>query len=172
MSKLKFGSDPEFFASYQEDGEHYVLPPVFLRKYCGAKAKENGSHPIYAKYGDTLVHEDGAAFEMSTPPSNDWKEMWGTLDDAKHQFEKKVLSKFSDVCDPILYSIPAMHWQVSKWENEDQDFHLSTIFGCDADQDVFNMMLKRLLLMHLSILGDTLEVIFTYLVLRKLRNTL
>ena len=137
-SGLKFGSDPEFFAAYEENGELYVLPPVILRAEHGAPFENNGRHPIFARYGETIVHEDGAAFEMSTPPSSDWKSMWNTINDVKKQFGTDVLSKYGDVCLPVLHALPAMHWQVEKWLEKGTDFRLATLFGCDADKDLFN----------------------------------
>jgi hypothetical protein len=139
MSGLKFGSDPEFFAAYAENGELNVLPPVILRTDYKAEFEENGRHPIFKRYGETIVHEDGAAFEMSTPPSNDWRSMWNTLHEVKELFAKDVLSKYPQVCLPALYSLPAMHFQVDKWMNRGPEFEMATQFGCDADEDVFNM---------------------------------
>jgi len=137
--KIKWGADPEFFSAYEIDGNKYVLPPVILRADYGFKIKENGRHPIFAEYGETFVHEDGAAFEMSTPPSNDWRKIWSTVNDAKDSFSKDVLSKFPDVCLPQLFSLPAMNYHVSRWMDRGPEFHLATIFGCDPDHDVYRM---------------------------------
>lgn len=143
MSKVKFGADPEFFASYKnEDGGMSVLPPVILRTDFQFPAEENGRHPIFARYGKTYVHEDGAAFEMSTPPSENWKDIFNNLNEARANFEKDVLSKFPDVCDGKLHSLPAMNFQVQRWLNRGPEFEMSTLFGCDADEDVFNMKAK------------------------------
>lgn len=138
---LKFGSDPEFFAAYGEETDLHVLPPVVLRTDFDAPFEDNGRHPIFARYGDTIVHEDGGAFEMSTPPVHDWKEMWKTLHQVRDDFGKDVLSKYP-VCNPLLYSLPAMNWQVERWLDRGPEFKLSTLFGCDADEDVFNMRAK------------------------------
>jgi len=137
--KLKFGSDPEFAAGYELGGDLYVMPPVVLRSDYGYDFQENGRHPIFKKYGDTLVHEDGGAFEMSTPPVTDWREMWGVLHEAKEQFGKDVLSQYPSECKPVLFSVPSMRWQVDRWLNRGEDFEMATQFGCDPDRDVFNM---------------------------------
>lgn len=139
MSKLKFGSDPEFFAvTRTEDGVAHVIPPVLFRTELGIGVKENENHPIFAEYGDTFVHEDGAAFEMSTPPSENWMSIWQTLHEAREQFGRDVLSIFPEVCLPHLYSLPTVHYQVERWLNKGPEFYLSTVFGCDADEDVYN----------------------------------
>ena len=135
---LKFGSDPEFAAAYRDDnGELFILPPVILRNDFGAPFEDNGRHPIFKRYGDTVVHEDGAAFEMSTPPTSDWRSMWKTLHDTREAFGKDVLEQYS-VCDPRLYSLPAMRFQVDRWLGRGEEFKMATLFGCDADEDVFN----------------------------------
>lgn len=138
---LIFGSDPEFFAGYTnpETGELNVLPPVVLRTEHGAEFEENGRHPIFKRYGDTIVHEDGAAFEMSTPPSADWKAMWQTLHDVRESFGKEVLVNYPKVCNSVLYALPAMHYQVERWQFKGPEFQMATLFGCDADMDAFNM---------------------------------
>lgn len=135
---LKFGADPEFFASYEMNGERYVLPPVVLRTDFDCEYKENDRHPIFAEYGKTVIHEDGAAFEASTPPNADWKEIWNTLDEAKKRFSADVLSKYSDVCTPQLFSIPSMKYEVERWYGRGPEFQMATLFGCDADIDAFN----------------------------------
>lgn len=139
---LKFGSDPEFSAGYTKDGELYVLPPALLREDYHISFEQNGRHPIFKKYGDTFVHEDGCAFEMSTPPVYDWRDMWNTLHDTKEEFSKEVLSQFPSECNATLYSLPAMKYQVDRWLQRGKEFQLNTLFGCDPDEDVFNMRTK------------------------------
>jgi hypothetical protein len=138
-STLVFGSDPEIFAAYRdEDGELAVLPPVVLRTDLGYPVIENGRHPIFKKYGETFVHEDGGAFEISTPPSSNWEDMWSTISQVKELFSKDVLSNFESVCFPNLFSLPAMRWQVDRWINRGEEFRMATEFGCDPDFDVFD----------------------------------
>jgi hypothetical protein len=139
---LVFGSDPEFFSAYEENGQLYVLPPVVLRDDYGVSFEDNGRHPIFAHYGDTIVHEDGGAFEMSTPPVSDWRNMWSTLHDVRDSFGKDILSKYPDVCLPTLFSLPAMNWQVERWMYKGSEFEMATQFGCDPDEDVFDTKSK------------------------------
>lgn len=141
-SKLVWGADPEFFAGYEKDGETFVLPPVIFRNELGVPFKEHGTHPIFAEYDDTFVHEDGAAFEMSTPPSNDWRTIFSHLEDARNNFSKDVLSKFPEVCLPELLALPTINYEVKRWLKMGPEFHLSTIFGCDPDKDVYDTKTK------------------------------
>lgn len=143
---LVFGADPEFAAGYEKDGQLNILPPVFLRTERGVPVEDNGRHPIFAHYGDTIVHEDGAAFEMSTPPSADWKTIFNSLAYAKEQFAKDVLSKFGEDCNPELYSIPAMRYDVDRWLSRGPEWDMAVMFGCDQDQDVYNMKAKHTVL--------------------------
>lgn len=140
--KPTFGADPEMFAGYEKNGKTFVLPPVFFRTELGVSAEENGSHPIFARYDDTIVHEDGAAYEMSTPPSENWKDIWNHINGAKTQFGNDVLSKFPEACLPNLLALPTINFEVGRWARAGADFHLSTIFGCDPDEDVYNMKKK------------------------------
>lgn len=149
MSKkngLVFGADPEFAAGYVKDGELNILPPVFLRSERGAKFEDNGSHPIFARYGETLVHEDGAAFEMSTPPSSNWRDIFDSIAYAKERFAVDVLSNYSDDCDSELYSLPAMKYDVERWAGCGPEWDMATRFGCDQDFDVFNTKAKHTVL--------------------------
>lgn len=139
-SKIKWGSDPEFFAGYVgEDGKTYVIPPVVFRSELGVEFQENQNHPIFKKYGGTLIHEDGAAFEMSTPPSHNWRSMWNTINEARIKFGEQVLSKFPEHCLPELLSLPTINYEVPRWLKKGPEFHLSTTFGCDPDKDVYNI---------------------------------
>ena len=142
MSKtksLKWGSDPEFGAGYVRRGHQYVLPPVVFRTDLDVETDtSNPDHPVFMKVGDTVIHEDGCAFEMSTPPSNSWKTIWDNIDHAKSVFESTFLSKYPDVCDMKLHSLPTMLYEVQRWLGRGDEFHLSTRFGCDPDIDVFN----------------------------------
>lgn len=140
--KIKFGSDPEFFAGIPVDGGFSAIPPVVFRTTLGVPFTENSNHPIFATYGDTYVHEDGAAFEMATKPSYDWTEMWKTLQDARRAFGIDILSKFPETCQRDLLVLPSIGWDVSRWENAGPEFEMATQFGCDPDQDAYKMKAK------------------------------
>lgn len=139
---IVWGADPEFAASYMEAGKQYVLPPVVLREDFDHPFKENGRHPIFKEYGLSKVHEDGCAFEMEIPPSDDWETLWNTIDENKSRFSKDVLSMYPEVCSPQLYSLPAMLYQVDRWIGRGPEFQMATIFGCDPDMDAFDFKKK------------------------------
>ena len=139
---LLFGSDPEFFATYEKDGQEYAMPPVVFRTERGVPFEENGRHPIFARFGDTVVHEDGCAFEMATAPSNDWRSMWNTLKDARLAFNRDFLSKYPDLCSGELKSIPTVGFDTQRWKGSGDEFFMATTFGCDPDEDVYNLRTK------------------------------
>jgi len=138
-----WGADPEFFAAYEDAGNMYIMPPVVFRTDHGVETTIEDTdidqrHPVFKFYDEAKVHEDGAAFEMSVRPSKDWKELWNLINDTKKRFADDVLGKF-DICDPCLYSIPTMNWQVERWLNRGKEFDTATRFGCDPDYDAFDM---------------------------------
>jgi len=144
--RIAWGADPEFFAGYiGPDGELNVLPPVVLRSEGYPVTMESEEkdpeqrHPVFQFYGDSKVHEDGAAFEMSVPPSNNWKDLWNTINQVKEDFGKDVLSNYPGICHPVLYALPTMNWQVDRWLHCGKDFRLATRFGCDPDMSALNL---------------------------------
>lgn len=141
--KPTFGADPEFFATYEYRGRTFCLPPVVFRTKLGIPAEENGRHPIFLHcHRNQIVHEDGAAFELTVQPSDNWKYVFEDINSALQEFNDAILSKLSEVVEPVLKALPTVGWQVSKWINEGKDFEYATQFGCDPDQDLFDMKAK------------------------------
>lgn len=140
MSKtLVVGTDPEYFAGYKKDGILYALPPIFFSKYLGVETKENGTHPIFLEDSNLGIkwHQDGAAFELSISPSTDWKELFGRVQVAKELLKEKIFSKFPTECDGEVHGIPAIQFETERWKQEDADFQMCNIFGCDRDYSIF-----------------------------------
>jgi hypothetical protein len=135
---ILFGADPEFFAVYVKKGKPYCLPPVFFRKN-GVPFQENNRHPIFMHASEgQMIHEDGAAFEMAVPPSNSWEVLWNRIHTGIEEFNSKFLVNYPVFEVEGLQAFPTVGWEVARWANEGDDFHLSTIFGCDPDIDLFN----------------------------------
>ena len=143
QKKLLFGTDPEFFAVEVADGEASVIPPVAFRLDRGVPVLENGTHPIFKKYGDSIIHEDGVAFELSTPPSHDWRELWDRVHSIRESFGVDVLSHHSDFCLPQLFSLPTVNYQVNRWIDKGPEYFLCNLFGCDEDEDVYDTKAKH-----------------------------
>ena len=76
MTKLTFGSDPEFF--YTENGG--IIPPVFLLGE-GRRIiwKDNFPYRVYEETDEIAVTSDGAAFELVVSPKEDWEELFDTI---------------------------------------------------------------------------------------------
>lgn len=136
--KFLFGCDPEFFATYvSQDGRLCAMPPVAFRTNLGMCAEENGRHPIFLQQGQAIVHEDGAAFEVSVPPQNDWRTLWNSVNQITAAFAE-LLSPFSSFCSPELKALPTVGWDVDRWLHEGDEFAMATTFGCDPDMDAYN----------------------------------
>lgn len=136
MNKLIFGADPEFFCSYTKKGDDYCLPPIIFRRR-GFKFEKNETHPIFLRASNgQILHEDGAAFEMTVSPSSDWEALFDNINLGIREFEE-VLSPWCERGEHITRT-STIKWEVNKWKRENKDFHWSTRFGCDPDRDLFN----------------------------------
>lgn len=138
MSKIVFGADPEYFASVEKDGQLFAVPPYIFRKDWGVETiTDDPRHPIFMEVNGVKIHEDGAAFEMSLSPSENWKELFERISLAREYFAKEFLSKFDVI--PELKALPSIHWDVDGWNSRaDDEFKMATEFGCDPDRDAFN----------------------------------
>lgn len=143
MSKLVFGSDPEFFAGYKKDEKYFVLPPVWFREYGKVEYQFNPAdarHPIFLdfmkEYGVKII-EDGVAFEETVIPSVDWKELFERINIGKKLLSDLILSKFSNDCEPETMTIPTINYDVERWKNESPEFRVCHVFGCDQDFDAW-----------------------------------
>lgn len=139
MSKILFGTDPESFAVYEKDGKMYTLPPYFFRKNLGVDASNHPKHPVFIKGDEFKLHEDGAAFELSIMPSFNPKDLFDRVQAANQAASATILSRFPDHCLPELQYLPTVGFEVNRWGEMPRDFFMSTTFGCDPDEDAFNL---------------------------------
>lgn len=139
MTKLLYGTDPELFATYTAEGKEFALPPVFFRKYLGVPASKDKKHPVFLKGDGWILHEDGAAFEMSINPSHDPKDLFDTIQDCRDNANKHILALFPNYCQPFLQALPTVNWDISRWDAEDMAFFMATRFGCDRDFNADNL---------------------------------
>src|SRR5512139_3407104 len=95
---LVYGSDPEFFAGYEKNGEKYVLPAAYFRKFLGVPAMQPDSkHPVFIDEMNELgviVMEDGVAFEETVKPDIDWTKLFERIQLGKQLLAERILSKF------------------------------------------------------------------------------
>lgn len=138
MAKILYGTDPEKEAVYERDGELYALPPYFFRKYLGVQATDDPNHPVFLEGDGWKVHEDGANFEFSIRPSHNPRDLFDTVKQAEKALEDNILKLFPEHCLPNVHSLPTVNWDVDRWQNEGEDFFMSTQFGCDPDEDVWD----------------------------------
>lgn len=141
---LVYGADPEFGAVYSKDGKKFILPPVFFRENLGVEFTENvdaPTHPIFFEDKGLGIrwHEDGSAFELSVTPATNWVELFEKIQLAKQILSEKILKYFPGDCLPELESLPAIGYEVDRWNKMGIEWQLCNVFGCDRDKDVFNV---------------------------------
>jgi hypothetical protein len=133
---LTFGSDPEFFASYEESGKEYCVPPIyFMRNGLNPVDISNPKHPIFVNTKNGLkIHMDGVAFEFTIPPVKKVSELKELIEQGLYElsilvgnFGYKVSTK------------PTINFDVKKFfKQQDMLFQQCVIFGCDPDEDAFD----------------------------------
>jgi hypothetical protein len=147
---LKFGTDPEFFAAYSQPAANdlrgidpelpFALPPViFSRQFGLTPVGGDSKHPVYIEDPIFRVIGDGAAFEINLKgPCDDPLEMQD-----KVEMAMCALRSTLEGTGCTLYTKPTINFDYrSFWVHrfeEDPDLGWSTIFGCDPDQDAFNV---------------------------------
>lgn len=142
QTKILFGTDPECFAAYEKDGKLYALPPYYFRKNLSVKASDDERHPVFIEGNFFKAHEDGAAFEFGITPSFDPKELFEKIQAATTTVNESILREFPEHCLPTLQFVPTIGFEIERWKNMPEDFFMSTRFGCDPDEDEFNLSAK------------------------------
>jgi len=143
---LTFGADPEVFATYSKKDKDMVLPPAWFREYPKVEYMvdpKKPTHPIFIQTPEYIVHEDGVAFELGVMPSNNWEELYDRIQMAYMDLEKNILSEHVPHCDGKVHIVPTVSYEVNRWLNESDEFQQCLIFGCDPDEDAFNMRAKK-----------------------------
>jgi len=134
--KLVLGADPEMFATYGNG--KYAAPPAYLISDLGVKVESNGNHPKFLNDNrGGFVHADGAAMEISVPPSTDWEVIWEQCNAMIKRVENEILSNYPNDVDPKLSTVPTIEWEVSRWKWKGAEFDYATRFGCDKDYDAW-----------------------------------
>jgi len=147
MNQLVFGSDPEIFAAYEKDGEKFVLPPAYFRKYLHVPALDPDSkHPIFLdkmeELGVTII-EDGVAFEETVRPDTNWKSLFERIQLGKKILSDEILSRFPNECLSETQTLPTINYDIDRWSKENREFSQCLIFGCDQDYNALNFKVKN-----------------------------
>ena len=138
-NKTMWGADPEVCAVYEKNGELLVLPPVYLRQMKNLEFKPNGRHSIFLEQDDFMVHEDGVSFELSVPPSENWETVFDEVQAGYTAIEDTILSRFLEDCQAKIAVLPTVKYEWERWFDMPEDFKVCNIFGCDPDQDAFDI---------------------------------
>lgn len=144
---LLFGTDPEFFLSYQDNLDYdkfishdFVISSATLNHLGRLEfVKEDKKHPVILVGDGYKFIMDGVATELNTDkPYSKPVEMYDTIQKALDHLEK-----FASNLGLTVYKKPVCNFDYKRWWNK----HLSKssleyqgmIFGCDADEDAFNI---------------------------------
>jgi hypothetical protein len=142
---LKFGTDPEVFASYKAPATDeflshsvFAYSPAALEKFEGIKPIGGDmKHPVFIDTPDHKIIMDGAAFELNLKrPYQNIKEFYGVIQGAIDHLDEWIQSKgYSLFKQPVVNFDYKRFWTEELWE--DQRFMQGVIFGCDPDEDIF-----------------------------------
>jgi len=138
---VKFGCDPELATTYKNNGKDFVLPPAFFRTHLGVPVTwdpEKPTHPIFLEGDGYFFHEDGPNFELAINPQNDPLVLFENVQRAyAHLYD--FLAPYSGGEFEKVNIIPTTDFDCDRWAKEGKEFQQTLIFGCDPDQDAFNM---------------------------------
>jgi len=152
MTKLKFGCDPEFFASYNDNKDYdaflphrvFAYSPAACERWEGLKPlMDDEKHPLYFSYRTPMgalanIVGDGVAFELNfNQPFETVKEFFESV-----QFAKFRLADSLSKLGYGFFDQPVVNFDYQRfWTEElmsDPKFFMGVIFGCDPDKDAFD----------------------------------
>jgi hypothetical protein len=148
---LKFGCDPEFFASYTDHkgGEflphdQFVMSPAGLEMWNGmAPVIDDAKHPVYVDKADAITPfryvMDGVAMELNfRKPFDSVSQFYDSVQQAREYLVTFLKGYGFETC-----FLPVINFDYHKfWTNElieNERFAQGIIFGCDPDVDAFNL---------------------------------
>jgi len=128
---VHIGADPEFFyinkGEFDEFPINYSIPPVVFRKkkLLTPIRVFNRRHYVFWEEGNYVLHEDGAAFELTTPPFNNIIEMRESVLAIINEAQKDLGIEFT--------IIPAAKFIIPEKYVNDKEFIKACEFGCNPD---------------------------------------
>ncbi|HBY20793.1 MAG TPA: hypothetical protein DEG71_07265 [Clostridiales bacterium] len=133
--EFKFGADPEYFASKVINDKSFCVPPLVIRRMGFPLVKEDEKHPQFKIVdgigGEIIIHEDGAAFELSVPASKDMKTVWKNCKMGQEEIER-IIKEFGFNFSPI----PTIDFDIEEFKYDPEAIYC-TRFGCDKDFDAW-----------------------------------
>jgi len=138
--RLNYGSDPEVFCAYEQNGIEFAYSPAALEKFDGVKrVGGDDKHPVFIDTEDYKVIMDGVAFEVNLKrPYSNLKEFYNTIQTAINHLEDFVGKHGYHVSRKPVIAFDAQRFWTPELA-EDATFMQGVIFGCDPDSDAFNV---------------------------------
>lgn len=141
IKNLKFGADPEVFASVELGDKILGVSPALLEKFCDIKAihqDKEEKHPIYIDTREFSWMMDGTAFELTlkypmyTPIQMRYN-MINALDSLQGFLSKLRIFEI----EPKLYTKPVIEVNPDMYTDflDENKIYQGFIFGCDPDND-------------------------------------
>ena len=140
MDKILFGSDPEgFYSTFNGLGGIKVVPPAVYRfDHKFPVVEKDPKHPVFrvadGENGVIKLIEDGAAFELTVPPSENMKTLYQDIQ-IGYQLASEVAREFGN----FITITPAIPFDTNEFKNRKRLFNQCLIFGCDPDNDIYEM---------------------------------
>lgn len=138
MAKLLFGSDPEgFYCRTGAGGKPFVVPPAVYRLDNKFPTDDTDpKHPVFAtangQNGVVKLIEDGAAFELTVPPSTNIETLYQDIN-LGYDLANSIAVQFGNTVSVI----PTINFDTKEFRKRKVSFQQCLIFGCDRDWDVF-----------------------------------
>jgi hypothetical protein len=137
-----FGADPEYFVGRKVNGESYCVPPLIIRRKGFTLAKDDERHPQFKIVdgigGEIIIHEDGAAFELCVPASENMKTVWKNC-----KIGQEVIRNIAKEYDYEFYPVPTINFDIDEFKNDEQGIYC-TRFGCDRDYDAWEIIVEQI----------------------------
>ena len=141
IKSLKFGADPEVFASIDIGDKTLAISPALLEKYSGVKflkQDEEEKHPVYIENSEFSWMMDGCAFEVTLKhpiygPTQMRYNMTNALDSLQNFLSKLRVFEI----EPKLYTKPVIEIEPDMYTDflDEKKIYQGFIFGCDPDND-------------------------------------
>lgn len=140
--KFMFGADPEYFVGRKVNGENYCVPPLTIRRKGFTLAKNHEVHPQFKIVegigGEIIIHEDGAAFELCVPASENMKTVWKNC-----RIGQEVIKSIAKEYGYDFCPIPTINFDTEEFKNDEQGIYC-TRFGCDRDYDAWEIKTEQM----------------------------
>jgi len=148
IRELKFGADPEVFASIDIEDKILAVSPALLEKFAGVKyikQDEEEKHPVYIDTNEFSWMMDGCAFEVTFHhPIYSYVQLRYNMENALDSLKWFLCNLRIYDLEPKLYTKPVIEINPDMYLDflSEKKMHQGFIFGCDPDKDAIESNYK------------------------------